>query len=139
MRIRLDFVTNSSTTCFCITGVCLDRWDLFEKLNIVIPERLKQESPEMGLEEYKEYYEDGSCYEMIEEQLEANDAKLDYHVWYDAGDVYLGYSCYSFRQGYKNLTAEAIEDKLVAELNKLLKEPITKHDLQHYQDGYRDG
>jgi hypothetical protein len=98
MKIRNGFVSNSSSSSFCIYGTCLNIDDLFEKLkesNLISEKKLNKIIEDDGLYEIGEFIEKNS-------DLEVHISDYDVWLgksWSTIGDDETGRE---FKEGVKN-------------------------------------
>ena len=116
MKIRQGFVSNSSTTSFCIYGICLEKDDLLEKIKPEIKEKVD--------EEYRE-----DVYEIIEEVQD----KVSVHSIYD-DEIYIGLS---FTLIQDDETGAQFKERVKKAIGEFMN--IEGLEFGTYQEAWRDG
>jgi len=88
MKVKRDFVTNSSSTSFCAWGVTLERNDLMENEDL-IRKLYEFEKPEQTYNEYKlAVDEEDAIYDVLDAYLSSK--KLSVTTDNDSENIYIG-------------------------------------------------
>ena len=116
MKVRLGFVSNSSSSSFCIYGVCLDRSELLE-LAMTSP-RYKEVSEELTEDEVDE--QEDLIIEIVNDMVMDFNGVLE-HDDEDDGNYYLGdhWECIS-----NNETGQEFKDRINNGLAKMCGIPV---------------
>jgi len=117
MKTRNGFVSNSSTTSFCIFGSAIDE----EECAKLIREKYSQDAK----------FEDGENDDIIDEW--ANHAGLELHYGYDRCEAYLGRSWSSVQD---DETGRAFKESVQKALKDLLGKEIK---CETIVEAFRDG
>lgn len=120
MKIRQGFVSNSSSSSFCIYGAnCYEGTELFEALKKAAIEKIKKDDD-------PDFDEDGFCDDPSGaiESLPLSGLSVHYH--YDNDDIYIGRDCTSIKD---DETGRQFKDSVIrklAEATGLSQETIAK-------------
>jgi len=119
MKFRQGFVSNSSTTSFCICGICSSESDLEDWLKV------------KNSDEEDEDYE---FYDIIEECCEKEDLSL--HMEPYNNFYYIGIDMKVMKD---NETLGDIKNRVKEKLKNLFGDNISKKNIGVIVDGWRDG
>ena len=119
MKIRRGFVSNSSTTSFCIYGICLEDYDILQKACKIANIEVDVES------------DDFSSYEICEQLVDKTG--LEFHSGPEGEGMYFGISLSSMNddETYGNFK-KRISDKLAEIFGE-------KMDCGVIEEAWRDG
>lgn len=115
MKTRQGFVSNSSTTSFCIYGVCIEE-DEIKKI-------LKKEEDDL------------SAGELLEEEMENKKVSLFIQSDYDGNQVYIGHSFTSIGD---DETGKQFKDRVKKEVNIVFNNQIPEKDFGTCEEAWRD-
>jgi hypothetical protein len=107
MKMRYGFVSNSSSTSFCIYGVCVDRSKVLSCQELIAKGLLKEENFK-----YKSYMDEPSVYM---EKL-----GLTVETGRDGGDLYIGNNWTSVKDEETGLQ---FKERTIKALKQVFKDP----------------
>jgi hypothetical protein len=138
MKIRMGFVSNSSSSSFCIYGVCLKDHNLQE---ILISKGVKEEYLEEGS---YDYLDDWSFkYRLKDKGMSEEDIKkecekklltgIEHHDPMGEGDIYIGRAWCDIKD---DETGKQFKERIEKELKDALGEDIK---VGTHEEAWRDG
>lgn len=122
MKLRRGFVSNSSTTSFCIYGICIDDYDMLQKAADIAKIKCDTKSDDF------DSYEIGEIGEQI-----ADKHGLEYHSGPEGEGMYFGKSLSNMKD---DETYGEFKKNIAAELLKIFGE---KMDCGVIEEAWRDG
>lgn len=138
MKIRSGFVSNSSTSSFCIYGVALED-NIFDLVRDEYLEAFKKKAMEYDGVEDEEEFEiedafDGSNYEAMEALCQIT--KIDHLEWHSPD----GYDCLYIGRSWSNVgddqTGAQFKQDVEERIKKILK--VKDSDFGTHEEAYAD-
>ena len=131
MKIRKGFVSNSSTTSFCIYGACFDSDEIISNLSEINGEGLAL-IPKDKIDEFREMMndEDADCYEVGE--IIADSLGLEFHLGCESEYYYIGRS-------WSGVGDDETGRKFKEGIENKLKKIFSNIKFGTHEEAFRDG
>jgi len=138
MKTKLDFVTNSSTTCFIAFGISIEPYSLgdpkYKGLVDKLYEEYKKDNESYECSSRKEFVEEMDKFIDIPEYLGAicSEVDLEFHHWIDAEEYYIGKSPFDMKE---DETLSQFKEKIKDSMSKI---GLEQEELDKIEIAYRD-
>lgn len=134
MKIKKDFITNSSSTSFVAYGITKE-FDDFRKNNVLLKELYKlykEDHEDVSFEEFKDL-DNYILYEYFDSYMYKREFILSYASQYESDVVYIDGS---FDKMKDDETLREFKQKILEELNKI---GFKVDKLEYIEESWRDG
>jgi hypothetical protein len=154
MKVRLGFVSNSSSSSFVCWGVSKDNIEFTDKTYLALFddelknfEKMKVERPESFEKWYKEDYAKMVSLDTDEEKIEYAQDNLEDDNLYEMGDFeiggperdFVGITPEHLVKNYPDMKFGAVYQFVADKLNETYGTSFKIKDITYYEEGWRDG